>query len=147
MFCAPNLLLVVSATSIYILKVRAHTASYSSYCIQRSTFQAFLCTISSFEELEHFKCELLSNNKIRRATHNMVAYRFVDEQGILRKDFDDDGEDGAGKKLQELLRLMDVGNMVVLVSRWYGGIHLGSDRFKLICNCARNLIEEHLKIS
>ena len=37
---------------------------------------------------------------------------------------------------------MDVRNAVVVVSRWYGGVHLGPDRFKHINNCARTLIQD-----
>ena len=32
--------------------------------------------------------------------------------------------------------------MLVVVSRWYGGIQLGPDRFKHINNCARNVLEK-----
>lgn len=32
---------------------------------------------------------------------------------------------------------------MVVVTRWYGGIHLGPDRFKHINNLARNILEEH----
>jgi len=37
---------------------------------------------------------------------------------------------------------MNVENVVVIVSRWFGGIKLGPERFKLICNSARHLLEE-----
>lgn len=37
---------------------------------------------------------------------------------------------------------MDVRNIVVVVSRWYGGVHLGPDRFRLINNAARQVIEK-----
>ena len=30
-----------------------------------------------------------------------------------------------------------------MVSRWYGGIHLGSDRFKHISRAAAAVLEEH----
>ena len=33
-------------------------------------------------------------------------------------------------------------NVLVVVSRWYGGILLGPDRFKHINNCARNILVE-----
>lgn len=36
---------------------------------------------------------------------------------------------------------MDVLNVMVVVSRWYGGIHLGPDRFKHINNVARVLLQ------
>ena len=35
---------------------------------------------------------------------------------------------------------MDAVNVVVVVSRWYGGIQLGPDRFKHINNVARTLL-------
>jgi putative IMPACT (imprinted ancient) family translation regulator len=37
---------------------------------------------------------------------------------------------------------MDVCNAVVVVTRWYGGIHLGPDRFKHINSCARSVVQE-----
>ena len=57
-------------------------------------------------------------------------------------DNDEDGESGAGAKMGALLDMMDVECCVVVVSRWYGGIHLGPDRFKHINNCARALLQE-----
>lgn len=39
-------------------------------------------------------------------------------------------------------QILDVRNAVVVVSRWYGGILLGPDRFKHINNCARNILVE-----
>jgi putative IMPACT (imprinted ancient) family translation regulator len=41
---------------------------------------------------------------------------------------------------------MGVDGVAVIVSRWFGGILLGPDRFKLICNCARALLETHIDI-
>ncbi|TRY91914.1 hypothetical protein DNTS_029632 [Danionella cerebrum] len=38
------------------------------------------------------------------------------------------------------LQILDVSNVLVVVSRWYGGILLGPDRFKHINNCARNIL-------
>ena len=31
---------------------------------------------------------------------------------------------------------------MVVVSRWYGGIHLGPDRFKHINNCTRSILDK-----
>lgn len=35
---------------------------------------------------------------------------------------------------------MDVWNVIVVVSRWYGGIQLGPDRFKHINSAAREAV-------
>lgn len=55
-------------------------------------------------------------------------------------DNDDDGEHGAGKCLAHLLEMRGETNVLVLVSRWYGGIHLGPKRFTHITNVARELL-------
>ena len=73
----------------------------------------------------------------------MVAYRFWDEaRGVLVHDCDDDGESTSGKKLAELLDNMKASNVIVVVSRWFGGQLLGPARFKHIANTARQLLDE-----
>lgn len=36
--------------------------------------------------------------------------------------------------------MMDVWNVIVVVSRWFGGTHLGPDRFKHINTAARGAV-------
>ena len=59
----------------------------------------------------------------------------------MYSDNDDDGETAAGRRLALLLDTMDVNQAMVIVSRWYGGIHLGPARFRHINNVARELID------
>lgn len=59
----------------------------------------------------------------------------------MMHDQSDDGESGAGGRLQHLLQTVDARNCVVVVSRWYGGVLLGPDRFKHINNAARTLLD------
>ena len=42
---------------------------------------------------------------------------------------DDDGERGAADKLLFLLQQCNLENILIVVTRWYGGIHLGTDRY------------------
>ncbi len=42
-----------------------------------------------------------------------------------------------------VFQIVDATNVIVVVTRWYGGIHLGPDRFKHINNCARTILEAH----
>lgn len=110
---------------------------------RKSIFQAHLAVVHSPAEAELVLRALKRDRKIARATHNIVAYRIVHPAtGGLSQDNDDDGETAAGGRLAHLLSVMEVENLVVIVSRWYGGVHLGSDRFKHINNVARLLIEE-----
>lgn len=63
--------------------------------------------------------------------------------GSMLCDCDDDGETKAGARLLELLTILDVCDIVVVVTRWYGGSKLGADRFKHINNAARNVLDQH----
>jgi hypothetical protein len=60
---------------------------------------------------------------------------------LLTADNDDDGETAAGGRLAHLLQILEVDNVLVIVTRYFGGIHLGPDRFKHINQAARNALE------
>ncbi|WP_297596978.1 YigZ family protein [uncultured Cetobacterium sp.] len=61
------------------------------------------------------------------ATHNCTVYRVVDSGQEYFK-ADDDGEPSgtAGKPMGEILTYMDVHNVVVVATRYFGGIKLGA---------------------
>eukprot|EP00970_Alexandrium_tamarense_P002582 scaffold364_cov224-Alexandrium_tamarense.AAC.11 len=80
---------------------------------------------------------------VGKASHNMFAYRFMHD-GITVSDNDDDGEKGSGTKIASLLQMSGVENVIVVVSRWFGGVHLGPARFKWIASVARDGLR-HLK--
>ena len=110
---------------------------------RKSTFVSHYCLVDSMEKVHEFYETLLADKKIASATHNILAYRFTDPlTGALYQDFDDDGENAAGGRVLEMIRLMKIDGVAVVVSRWFGGILLGADRFKLICASARTLIEK-----
>eukprot|EP00934_Nitzschia_sp_Nitz4_P002997 Nitzschia sp. Nitz4//scaffold53_size117307//72413//73395//NITZ4_003773-RA/size117307-augustus-gene-0.93-mRNA-1//1//CDS//3329554214//2987//frame0 len=106
------------------------------------TMIAHVASVESMDQVHWVLAELLFNDKkVAKATHNMIAYRFFDE-GCLVSDNDDDGEKGAGAKLAALLDMADCRNVIVVVSRWFGGVLLGSARFKYIASTARDALEE-----
>ncbi|KAL7984350.1 hypothetical protein Chor_002920, partial [Crotalus horridus] len=110
---------------------------------RRSTFQAHLAPVVCLEQVKIVLADLYKNKKIASATHNIYAYRIYcgDKQTFLQ-DCEDDGETAAGGRLLHLMQILNVHNVLVVVSRWYGGILLGPDRFKHINNCARNILVE-----
>ena len=61
---------------------------------------------------------------------------------VLKHDNDDDGEDAAGARLAHLLEMRKEECVLVVVSRWYGGIKLGPKRFAHINNVARELLQD-----
>merc|ERR1712126_84117 len=125
----------VMEEQVKALVVEYHADSEQVKCPQ-------IVTVMSLAEVKAVMNKLKSSSKIARATHNMLAYRIEGgKSSSLLQDCDDDGEDAAGGRMLHLLQLLDVKNVVVVVSRWYGGIHLGPDRFKHINNAARQVLE------
>ena len=103
---------------------------------RRSIFQAHLVHTTQVNEIPLLLRALKSDRKIAAAAHNIWSYRI----GGQFADNDDDGETAAGKRLALLLDHSSANNVFVVVTRWYGGIHLGPDRFRHINNVARILM-------
>lgn len=102
--------------------------------------------------LEHLTA---TDKKAAVATHNISAWRIKEKKNekpragdkanpdtaeTQTQDYDDDGESAAGARLLHVMQLMDVWNVLVVVSRWYGGIHLGPARFRLINDVGRDAL-------
>ncbi|XP_017769095.1 PREDICTED: protein IMPACT-like [Nicrophorus vespilloides] len=109
---------------------------------RKSTFQGHVCEVHNENDVRNVMNFLMQNKKISQATHNMLAYRIQKPNGVLLQDCDDDGENLAGGRLLHLLQIVNVKNVMVVVSRWYGGIQLGADRFKHINNAARTVLQD-----
>ena len=108
---------------------------------RKSVFQGHTAVVKSLDEVNMVISRLYENKKIAGATHNMYAYRiFCPEKQTWLSDCEDDGEDAAGGRMLHLLGILDVTDRLVVVTRWYGGIKLGPDRFKLINNAARKVL-------
>ncbi|VDM60309.1 unnamed protein product [Angiostrongylus costaricensis] len=101
--------------------------------------------VKNFLEVKLVLERLLENPKIARATHNIYAYRIIQSKDgrITRlQNCFDDGETGASSKMLQLLEKMRADNVLVIVSRWYGGIHLGPDRFRHITNLTYDILSK-----
>ncbi|KAH6611403.1 hypothetical protein Trco_001423 [Trichoderma cornu-damae] len=107
----------------------------------KSTFVARVARVTSPAEAKLFLQHLLwSDRRIRSATHNITAWRIRGPGAASYQDSDDDGEDAAGGRLLRLLQLMGTWDVMVVVTRWYGGVKLGPRRFALINGVARDAL-------
>lgn len=95
---------------------------------RKSVFIGHSSSVASKEEALYKINQLKTDKRIAKATHNITAWRIVRPNGVVIQDCDDNGESAAGGRLLHLLTLTESQNVVVVVSRWHGGILLGSDR-------------------
>jgi len=84
---------------------------------------------------------LMSDRRIARAAHPIINAWRCKVGDTVYQDNDDDGESAAGGRLAHLLQILDIDNVLVVVTRYFGGIHLGPDRFKHINQAARNALD------
>lgn len=108
---------------------------------RRSSFVAHLAPVHSVDEIKRVHEHIVSERRVAKATHNIYAYRIQQDNGQILQDQEDDGETAAGGRLLHVMQMLGVVDVLVVVSRWYGGIMLGPDRFKHICNVGRALLD------
>ncbi|KAF8450218.1 UPF0029-domain-containing protein [Boletus edulis BED1] len=108
---------------------------------RKSVFVGRACQISDPSQVPLILNHLISDRHIARAAHPIINAWRCQVGNVLHQDNDDDGETAAGNRLAHLLSILEINNVLVVVTRWFGGIHLGPDRFKHINHAARNALE------
>lgn len=88
------------------------------------------------EDAKAFIKALCRKKKFAKATHN--TYGFLSADGPVKND---DGESGAGMVIIRMLEREDVRDHIVVVTRWYGGKHLGGDRFRHVQDAVRHYLD------
>lgn len=107
----------------------------------KSVFVARCAPVTSPTQAKQFLQHLLATDKkVAKATHNITAHRIRSDNGVTFQDCDDDGETAAGGRLLHLMQLTDVWNVLVVVTRWYGGQKLGPARFGIINTVAKDAL-------
>jgi putative IMPACT (imprinted ancient) family translation regulator len=87
--------------------------------------------------VEAFLADLKREKKYAKATHNTWACVLSDGGPVKG----DDGEAGAGAVILKMLERAGLRDHVVVVTRWYGGVHLGGDRFAHVVTCVRAYLD------
>ena len=101
-----------------------------------------VCKVASkfcviFHNKLNLACCLKRTKKYAKATHNTWAVVLSDGGAVKN----DDGESGAGAVILKMLERAGLVDHVVVVTRWYGGVHLGGDRFAHVVTCVRRWLE------
>lgn len=92
---------------------------------KKSKFIANLFYVESIEQAENLIKEM--KKKYHDARHNCIAYRIVENENIIEKSSDDGEPSGtAGSPMLSILQKNNMSNILIVVTRYFGGILLGT---------------------
>ena len=92
---------------------------------KKSKFIANLIKVESKVEAEEKINEI--KKKYHDARHNCIAYRIIEEEQIIERASDDGEPSGtAGGPMLNILKTNNLANVLIVVTRYFGGILLGT---------------------
>lgn len=92
--------------------------------ISKSRFIAYIKPVSTENEAKAFIDEIKTKHK--DATHNCSAYTVGPEMNIQKANDDGEPSGTAGIPMLEILKKLEIHNVCVVVTRYFGGIKLGA---------------------
>ena len=92
---------------------------------------------ASAEEAREFIKALTRKKKFAKATHN--SWGLLTQAAPIKND---DGESGAGNVILRMLEREGLRDHIIVVTRWYGGKHLGGDRFRHVQTAVRAYLDQ-----
>ncbi len=95
----------------------------SEFQEKKSTFIGYIKRVNTEGEAKNFVNEIKSMHK--EATHNVYAYIVGENKGIQRYSDDGEPQGTAGIPVLEVIKKNDLTDVVVVVTRYFGGVLLG----------------------
>lgn len=92
--------------------------------------------VAGRDGVQAFLRALKREKRFAKATHNSWAV-ILTGAGTALPLKGDDGEAGAGNIILRQLEAAGLTDHLIVVTRWYGGKHLGGDRFRHVQEAAR----------
>ena len=101
-----------------------------------STIIAYSHSVINLDDIKraYLKVRLMHGT----AHHIACAYRFGTCRGPAEQDVVDDKEPSAGRAIMRYMKEAQVMNRVIFVVRYYGGVHLGQNRFTYFQEAAKS---------
>ena len=117
---------------------------------KKSKFIANLANLFYVENVEEAE-ELIKKTKKKYfdAKHNCIAYRVIEKGQIIEKSSDDGEPSGtAGQPMLSILQKNNLANVLIIVTRYFGGILLGTGGLvRAYSSSLLNAIEETKKVT
>lgn len=111
----------------------------------KSRFIGRITQVTSLEEADNLVKQLKKHPDTKTASHHISAARVNVGASSCLEQSNDNGEPPAGRRIMQVIKSSNISNVLVVVSRWYGGQKLGSERFRVIDDVAKDIIEQWKK--
>ncbi|MDO4250510.1 MAG: YigZ family protein [Moraxella sp.] len=117
------------------------------YDIKKSEFLAFAYPITDKEQIAFHVKHL--KERYPDARHHCLAYIIGDPKNTTHAGFDDDGEPNgtAGRPILNVLQHQGVGNVLVVVVRYFGGIKLGAGGLTRAYSTATQMVVDEMALT
>ena len=136
----PKQLVDLSPTELEdILKTPLHEGN--KIVQEKSIFQAYTASVENIQEIRklYIKMKLIQPE----ARHIVCAFSLPGEETHYLQSFCDDGEPTAGETILDLMIKNNIQNRVIFISRKYGGIRMGKNRFECYKEAALQVLKEY----
>lgn len=100
-----------------------------------SSFGAHVFATDDINSVRKAYKSVVADPKCAKASHNILAYSVHHEFG-----WEEDMEFGAGRFLKSWMDRQGLNNMAIIITRQYGGTHLGIQRFENMVTVAKEAI-------
>lgn len=110
----------------------------------------FIASIGYVENVETAEAKIREiKKKYYDAKHNCIAYRVIENGRVIEKASDDGEPSGtAGGPMLNILQKNNLCNLVVVVTRYFGGILLGTGGLvRAYSDATQKVIEKSIKVS
>ena len=107
--------------------------------VKNSVFQGHYFRIHTKDDAIQM-LRALHQNDVAESDHLIYAYRLTDADGQAMSGHSDDGEWNASNILKDLLQRHGQSEVILVVSRKFGGIKLGKQRFDIIKQVASEVL-------
>ena len=110
----------------------------------------FIASIGYVENVETAEAKIREiKKKYYDAKHNCIAYRVIENGRVIEKASDDGEPSGtAGGPMLNILQKNNLCNLVVIVTRYFGGILLGTGGLvRAYSDATKKVIEKSIKVS
>lgn len=117
------------------------------YEIKKSQFLAFAYPITSKEQIAFHVKQL--KEAYPDARHHCLAYILGNPNNTTHAGFDDDGEPNgtAGRPILSVLQHKAIGNVLVVVVRYFGGIKLGAGGLTRAYSTATQMVVDKMRLT